>query len=303
MYHRVAELPVDPWTYAVTPQRFALQLEFLRSERQIVPMGWLAQKLREGKSPRNAAAITFDDGYTDVFHSALPILLQQSCPATVFVTTDAISDPSVFWWDILTRILLETAQLPEQLVIEAGKQRFEWCLHGDDAQIQAGNAISHLDLHVTLHGILKRMNPPQRKKIIEDLADWAQTSPKPRPQDRAMTAQELLNLSKADGIAIGAHSCSHPSLPLLDSDSITREINECLQECQRITGQAVSCLAYPYGDLDDTTVQIAKSSGLDYAVTAGGREIGPWTNPWRIPRVLAANWEEAEFRCKVLSHG
>jgi peptidoglycan/xylan/chitin deacetylase (PgdA/CDA1 family) len=303
MYHRVAELAVDPWSYAVSPQRFALQLELLKSERQIVPMAWLAQRLRDGKSPRNVAAITFDDGYADVYHSALPILQQQSCPATVFITTDAISDASVFWWDVLAGILLETAQLPELLDIETDKQRFEWRLRADKVQLQNSNAVSRLELHAALHGILKSMNPSQRHKIIEVLGDWAQTSPKPRPRDRAMTALELLNLSNADGMEIGAHTCSHPSLPLLDSFNITREISECLRECQRMTGQVASGLAYPYGDLNDITVQIAKSAGLVYAVTASGREIGPWTNPWRIPRVLAANWDEAEFRRKVLSHG
>src|SRR5438105_34157 len=74
LYHRVANLASDPWHLAVSPERFAVQIEILARERTIVPMTWLAKKLRDGRLPRRAAAITFDDGYADVFHNALPVL-------------------------------------------------------------------------------------------------------------------------------------------------------------------------------------------------------------------------------------
>jgi peptidoglycan/xylan/chitin deacetylase (PgdA/CDA1 family) len=303
MYHRVAKLEQDPWEFSVKPERFARQLEVLRRERDIVPMQWLAKRLREGRLPRNAAAVTFDDGYADVFHNALPILQRLGCPATVFVTTRAISDQSIFWWDILSRIVLETAHLPELLVINEGGRRLEWKLRNDHTQVKNGVTIGRAELHVALHALLKRMDPHQRRTILELVATWAGTVADPRPSDRAMTVEELCLLAKADGISVGAHTCSHPSLPLLDQDSIAGEIEHSRQQCETITGQVITGFAYPYGDLNDTCVQAVSNLGLEYAVTTVRREVGPWTDPLRIPRVLVADWDETEFCRKLLYHG
>src|SRR4029453_14050245 len=37
------------------------------------------------------AAITFDDGYSDVYHHAYPLLQRKGCPGAVFVVTGLVS--------------------------------------------------------------------------------------------------------------------------------------------------------------------------------------------------------------------
>src|SRR3954452_13037923 len=81
LYHRVETLAADPWQLAVTPGRFARQIALLRHRRRVVPLSWLAGELAAGRLPRRAAALTFDDGYGDVFRNALPILKAEQCPA------------------------------------------------------------------------------------------------------------------------------------------------------------------------------------------------------------------------------
>lgn len=303
MYHRVTDLAVDPWELSVGPVHFTRQIEVLKSARDIVPLQWLAERLRSGHSPRNTAAITFDDGYADVFHNALPILQRLGCPATVFITTQAIDDQSVFWWDILSRTILETANLPELLVVDQDGQRLEWRLRNERTQLKDGQTIGRTELLAVLHALAKRMDPRRRRSFLELIAEWAGTVAGPRPSDRAMTAEELSLLAKADGISIGAHTCSHPSLPLLNQDSIAREIADSRRQCEKITGHQVIGFAYPFGDLNDVCVQAARASGFAYAVTTAKREVGPRTDPLRIPRVMIANWDEAEFRRKLLCHG
>ena len=128
MYHRIACLPVDPWRLAVSPARFATQIGLLARERSIVPMDWLARELRANRLPRRTAAVTFDDGYADVLENALPILRRFNCPACVFITTDGIDLPRGFWWDILSRVILEPVNLPEHLAIDIDGEPWEWRL-------------------------------------------------------------------------------------------------------------------------------------------------------------------------------
>jgi len=73
MYHRVTELPNDPYLLAVTPKHFAEQMEAIR--RYCIPMrlGELVDELQDGNIPNRAVVVTFDDGYADNLHQAKPL--------------------------------------------------------------------------------------------------------------------------------------------------------------------------------------------------------------------------------------
>ena len=132
MYHRVERLSVDPWQLAVPPDRFAEQIRLLAASRTIVPLSWLAARIAAGRPPRHAAAVTFDDGYIDVFQKARPILEAAGCPATVFIATGALGSPAGFWWDILARIILELPALPDALEVDLPGARHRIVVSGKD---------------------------------------------------------------------------------------------------------------------------------------------------------------------------
>jgi peptidoglycan/xylan/chitin deacetylase (PgdA/CDA1 family) len=302
MYHRVGEPLIDPWELSVSPDNFARQIETLTQARDIVPLQWLAQRLRDGRPPKNAAAITFDDGYADVLQNAVPIMLRMNCPVTVFVTTQAITDPSIFWWDILSRIILEAPVLPERLAIEIAGRNYDWPLTENATRTEIDHCITRTTLHFGLHALMKPLRADQRAKALNQLARWAGTDANPRRLDRAMTHAELRQLADTDGVSIGAHTCTHPSLPRLKRDNLEREISGSLEQCEEITGRRVVGFAYPFGDFDDSTVNAVRSAGLEYAVTTLARGAGPGVDPFRLPRVMVADWDKVEFRRMMLCH-
>lgn len=76
--------------------------------------------------------------------------------------------------------------------------------------------------------------------------DWAR-------QPRGLKDRELLSWSRirelqAAGVAFGAHSMTHPSLPGLAIEEAALEILESKREIEDRTGAAVECFAYPYGE-------------------------------------------------------
>ena len=110
MYHRIADVMWDPWGLAVSPARFAEQMQALLQVRLPLTMDDFVACLDRGALPRNAIAVTFDDGYVDNLLFAQPVLERLKIPATVFVTTHNTGVRQEFWWDELTRLILKSGE-------------------------------------------------------------------------------------------------------------------------------------------------------------------------------------------------
>jgi peptidoglycan/xylan/chitin deacetylase (PgdA/CDA1 family) len=90
MYHAVADLPYDPNMVSVSLQRFKAQMLYLKRHNL---RGVSIRELRRATSTRDArglVGLTFDDGYKDFLHTAVPILEDFAFSATVFVVADML---------------------------------------------------------------------------------------------------------------------------------------------------------------------------------------------------------------------
>jgi peptidoglycan/xylan/chitin deacetylase (PgdA/CDA1 family) len=90
MYHSVSDAPTaSTRALSVRPAMFAAQLRYLRHQGfSGLTFGELCQRRRDGQPlPANPIVLTFDDGYADLIEEALPIMIGQGFPATLFVTT------------------------------------------------------------------------------------------------------------------------------------------------------------------------------------------------------------------------
>src|SRR4030095_8520096 len=83
MYHRVAELRNDPYLLAVQPNHFSDHLEVIRRHCFPIKLQQLVKALANGRIPKRAVVITFDDGYADNLLNAKPLLERYGTPDTV----------------------------------------------------------------------------------------------------------------------------------------------------------------------------------------------------------------------------
>ena len=93
---------------------------------------------------------------------------------------------------------------------------------------------------------------------------------------------------QAGGMEIGAHTQTHPHLPLCDDEQLANEITQCRVELSARIGQPVSQFCYPYGDYDARSVAAVATAGYDAATTVQrGRAISG-SNPLQLCRIVVS---------------
>ncbi|HEU4521541.1 MAG TPA: polysaccharide deacetylase family protein, partial [Thermoanaerobaculia bacterium] len=65
-------------------------LDWIARHFRIISLDDIPGAMRQGRHAKPAAVITFDDGYSDVYHHAFPLLKRKGIPAGVFVVTDLV---------------------------------------------------------------------------------------------------------------------------------------------------------------------------------------------------------------------
>lgn len=104
-YHHVATN--TPKTTSVTPTEFRQQMQLLKDQgMQVVSLDQIILHLQQKKAmPLNWVAITFDDGFANVYDNARPILREFGYPYTMFLgpaLIDRREGPVLTWQQIKT---------------------------------------------------------------------------------------------------------------------------------------------------------------------------------------------------------
>jgi peptidoglycan/xylan/chitin deacetylase (PgdA/CDA1 family) len=97
-YHRVADDRATAWT--MSNRMFARQIDWLADRFDLIALEEAQQRLRAGDNCRTAACLTFDDGYAENCHQAIPLLVKRRIPCAYFVTLKNVLDAAPFEHDL-----------------------------------------------------------------------------------------------------------------------------------------------------------------------------------------------------------
>lgn len=79
---------------------FRRQLDVLAAwGANVLPLDHACHALAQGRLPRRAVVLTFDDGYASVAETAWPLLRERDWPATLFVVSGYLDGTRRFGWD------------------------------------------------------------------------------------------------------------------------------------------------------------------------------------------------------------
>jgi|SRR5215475_10437819 len=308
MYHRVTELPNDPYLLAVTPKHFAEQMEAIR--RYCIPMrlGELVDELQDGNIPNRAVVVTFDDGYADNLHQAKPLLERYEIPATVFVTAGQVGSRREFWWDELDRLLLQAGTLAARLQLSLNGNAYAWEL-GEASTYTEEDSRRYRDWHIEreddpsprhglfrwLHDRLNSLPDGERQKILKDLLAWTGAEPSARITHQTLTIDEAILLEEGDLIEVGAHTMNHPSLAALPAAEQRYEIlqsRECLDAMLR---RPVTSFAFPHGSITPEAVALLREGGFVCACCSDPDVVWRGANCFQLPRLGVRDWDRETF--------
>lgn len=284
MYHRVAELLPDAHGLCIAPAIFREHMVELTRRCHLMPLMELASALERGDLPPRATAITFDDGCLDNLTTASGILSEFEVPATFFIPTERLGEKHEFWWDTLERVFLSSRQLPTVLELAAnGVNIFA-------TETDAERTATHRALAEHIRGVGWKV----RDALLHRIVEWAGLDVTPRDTHRPMLADELCELSKRRGHAIGAHSVHHVGLPTLSSEEKRREMLESKETLEDLLGTSVTAFAYPYGHVDAATLELARDV-FTVALTTRSAPAAMTDNPRALPRFDASRLTRTEL--------
>lgn len=266
-YHRIAVIGRDPWRLSVEPSRFLEHLEVIRSRFHPIRLADLVQAIRDKKIPREAVALTFDDGYRDNLYEAKPLLERFQIPATVFVVTGYVDSGREFWWDVLSRLCLSNAQ------------------PGLEDRLDAG--------YRALHRKLQALNEKERRTLLEMLGAEVESSL--ITGGTTSTRAELTRLATGNLIELGAHTVTHPVLSQLTHLEQVDEMRTSKRQLEEIVGRSVDSFSYPYGSYDTETIECAREAGFACACTSVRTPVTTAADPLQLPRFHVENWSGDEL--------
>ena len=278
MYHYVRELEHSrfPDIKGLTVQQFNAQLEYMQKYYTFVTVEHLIAALDRGGDPlpRNAAMLTFDDGYIDHFINVFPILNEKGIQGCFFPIGRAIAEHRV----------LDVNKIHFVLASASDKMRITRHIFSMMDGLRAEHGLESNEFYYQKYAQTSRFDPPEVIFIKMLLQKGLPEGPRAEITDRLFReyvsnnevafAKELymsldqLRCMRRAGMYISSHSYDHIWLDTVSPATQEAEIESSLQF---LSGLGCDLqfwrFIYPYGAYDEPLISLLKARGCKFGLT------------------------------------
>jgi peptidoglycan/xylan/chitin deacetylase (PgdA/CDA1 family) len=268
-YHRLGVGPrdareLDEGVVDASPETFARHVELLSRRFTVVGLDDLRRHFAgEAPLPRNAALITFDDGYRPCIDVALPVLKRFGVKAVFFLPTQAIGERRTFFWDRVSWLVKRSSVARIELEYPSPAV---YDLTGDRADVigRIMNVIKTtfaLDLERYLRELGAALRVEWTPEIDRRIAD-----------DVLITWDEARTLLR-EGMEIGSHTHTHRVLGTLPPDDLKRELEGSRRMLEEQLDAPVRAIAYPiaWGTTNRSPIfEAVRRAGYDLGFAGSG---------------------------------
>jgi peptidoglycan/xylan/chitin deacetylase (PgdA/CDA1 family) len=299
-YHRFSANGYGEHTSAAA---FNEQLAYLKAHYHVVPLSRIVEHLSvNGSLPPGMAAITIDDGYSDSYEIAYPLLKRYGVPATIFLVTDFVERYAWMWTDKTRYITTQASAQRLAITIDGDQLRFELDDHG--SRVAAAERIN---------AALKRLSEEMKEETIKELASLLDVIiPATPPDDFSAVSWEEVHEMARNGIEFGSHTLTHPILTNVGDEQLRQELTESRTHIEAVLRRRVEQFCYPNGDYNEKVASEVARAGYGSAVTtvSGLVEAGdePFTlrrihTEYDLPHFLQSTSGFEQFKIRLRSSG
>ncbi|MFH1891806.1 MAG: polysaccharide deacetylase family protein [Candidatus Zixiibacteriota bacterium] len=267
----------------VSADSFRWQMEYLNRTCSVVSLSELIDSVGAGHNNDRICAVTFDDGWQDVYVNAYPILRAMNLSATVFLTTGFIGTKRLFWPERLTAALLPDSTISEQALeqlSEIDKQCAE-LVREVGTHSDRKSRTERIDFLIERLKLLKLADREAFVKTIDQISD----EPGRSEESRHLLNWDEVAEMKAGGISFGSHTVNHVLLTKVSLDEAEREIRESKTDLENKLGEPVDLFAYPNGNWNEAVRDMVRDIGFRAAVIAANRRNSRETDPYLFGRL------------------
>jgi peptidoglycan/xylan/chitin deacetylase (PgdA/CDA1 family) len=279
MYHSVLEDPdreVDSLGGIIhSREAFQGQMEMLAKKFRPVPLDEVGRFVKgERELPERAVVVTFDDGYTDNYEMAMPILDRVGIPATFYVTVDCVENRRLPWPGRLRFSFRKTAK--KSWSDESGTV---WSLESDQGREQA---------YLTICDRVCQLAGAALENAVHSIEEELDAR---LPDDRGrlmMTWEQVRGLA-LNGHIVGSHTMTHPNLAFLSIEEARCELVQSKTQMEQHLATRVEHFSYPcpalFPNWTEQTTAESRKAGYQTAVTTSNGLARKRDNPLCLKRV------------------
>lgn len=276
IYHRVNN-ENNRFFPSITTESFETHISYVARNYRVVSLLDAVKHLESG-SPELVFAVTFDDGYQDNYHCALPILQKYNVPATIFLATGSLDSGETLWFEKLAETVQRTER--EFIDLEIDMPRRFW-MRNDAERLASNDGI---------YGILRGLPQTERQQWLTQIFQYLAVKTERR---NMMLTWDQVRFMKTKNIDFGGHTVTHPFISTLTREAIEWEAAESKRRIEQETQLPVDCFAYPSGrerDFGMENKSVIRGAGYKAAVTTIWGMNYPSTDPMELRR--GGPWEE-----------
>lgn len=273
MFHRVLPDPGESYSreMAVSVDVFRELLGWIVDNYEVVSL----TECCAGSGARKQCALTFDDGWLDVFVHGVPVMKEAGVRATVFVPTEFIGTRRRFWQERLCFCLAKVNQDGRTTEFAAAARALLPSL--GSKQLDYG----------TLRRALLQQSTVEAEQFVDAVEH--QFGMADGKDGRAFMNWEEVSSMYTDGFSFGSHTLNHVLLTKSDHELARAEIHESRSRLEKRLGTAVTTFAYPWGDRNGRVAELVCEAGYECAVTTSETLMPNGCDPLAVPRVFVSD--------------
>jgi len=245
MYHRFSR---EPMSRRVSAAVFDRQMAYAARYCNVVSWPELVAGLRDGVAWKsNTVAISIDDGYSDLYEVAFPILEKYRLPVLAFVTSGFANGDFWHWTDQLHHILTNCRE--RGLRLDTAHGALVLPLRTQEERMSSWSELADR---------CYELPEATRSELVEEVSRRAHvpTPQQPPPDYRPASWDQLRSMMSA-GLTIGAHSATHPRLTRLNDADLVTEVEGSKLSLENELQVAVTAFAYPFGTPADHDARVS----------------------------------------------